>query len=127
MKTEIETLKQLRLEKGISYQAIVEQTEAIGHPLSLSTIRRVFTWDETHPGFRDDTLKAIKAAILTYKQSASEMDRIIARYENPDSQESHQLSENVVNAVTSNIIRAVNAALTSVLSEAKVSARLVLN
>ena len=45
----IEELKQLRLQKGITYQEIADRTEANGVAVSLSTIKQVFS-----PKFRHD-------------------------------------------------------------------------
>ena len=39
----IEELKQLRAEKGITYQQIVDQTELNGEAVSLSTVKMVFS------------------------------------------------------------------------------------
>lgn len=38
----IDELKELRKEKGISYQQIADETEANGEAVSLSTIKHVF-------------------------------------------------------------------------------------
>ena len=44
----IEELKQLRIEKGITYQEIADKTAENGEPVSLSTIKKVFS-DQYHP------------------------------------------------------------------------------
>lgn len=44
----IEELKALRKEKGITYQQIVDETEVNGEPVSLSTIKHVFSDKYSH-------------------------------------------------------------------------------
>ena len=58
----ISQLKVVRAEKGLSYQKITDMTEGIGDPVSLSTVKRVFT-DEKH-GFRWDTIRPIATVVL---------------------------------------------------------------
>lgn len=61
--TEIITqLKAVKKEKGYSYQRIADMTEEIGDPVSLSTVRRVFT-EDAHT-FRWDTIKPIATVLL---------------------------------------------------------------
>lgn len=58
----IARLKVVRAEKELSYQKIADMTEDIGEPISVSTIKRVFT-DDKH-GFRWDTIKPIATVVL---------------------------------------------------------------
>lgn len=44
----IEELKALRKEKGITYQQIADETEVNGEPVSLSTIKHVFSDKYSH-------------------------------------------------------------------------------
>lgn len=55
-------LKVVKKEKGYSYQKIAAMTEDIGDPVSLSTIKRVFT-DDAH-SFRWDTIRPIATVLL---------------------------------------------------------------
>lgn len=58
----IAQLKIVRVEKGLSYQKIADMTEEIGDPISLSTVKRVFT-DDKH-SFRWDTIRPIATVVL---------------------------------------------------------------
>ena len=58
----ITQLKTVRVEKGYSYQKIADMTEKVGEPVSLSTVRRVFT-EDAHT-FRWDTIKPIATVLL---------------------------------------------------------------
>lgn len=66
-------LKTVRVEKGYSYQKIADMTEEIGDPVSLSTVKRVFT-DEKH-GFRWDTIKPIATVVLGVGFETPEPDK----------------------------------------------------
>ena len=61
----IKRLKEARIQKEISYQAIVNKTEEMGCAVSLSSVRRVFTESNAPESFRyDDTLKPIACVVL---------------------------------------------------------------
>lgn len=70
-------LKVVRVEKGLSYQKIVDMTEKIGDPVSISTVRRVFT-DDKHT-FRWDTIRPIATVVLGVGFETPEPDK-----SNPD-------------------------------------------
>lgn len=60
----IEQLKMVRLEKGITYQKIVDETEKNGEAVSLATVKRVFS-DNSENEFRwATTIKPIAAVVL---------------------------------------------------------------
>lgn len=69
----IAQLKVVRVEKGLSYQKITDMTEEIGDPISLSTVKRVFT-DEKH-SFRWDTIKPIATVVLGVGFETPEPDK----------------------------------------------------
>ena len=69
----IAQLKVVRVEKGYSYQKIADLTEEIGDPISLSTIKRVFT-DDAH-GFRWDTIRPIATVVLGVGFETPEPDK----------------------------------------------------
>jgi hypothetical protein len=69
----IAQLKIVRVEKGYSYQKITDMTEEIGDPVSLSTVKRVFT-DEKH-SFRWDTIKPIATVVLGVGFETPEPDK----------------------------------------------------
>lgn len=69
----IAQLKIVRVEKGYSYQKITDMTEEIGDPISLSTVKRVFT-DEKH-SFRWDTIKPIATVVLGVGFETPEPDK----------------------------------------------------
>lgn len=48
-------LQKLRVEKGLSYQAILEQCEARGEAISISTIKRVFSKGGEDSDYRYET------------------------------------------------------------------------
>lgn len=58
----IARLKDVRAEKGYSYQKIADMTEEIGEAVSLSTVKRVFT--DTKSDFRWATIKPIATVLL---------------------------------------------------------------
>ena len=58
----IAQLKVVRAEKELSYQKITDMTEEIGDPVSISTVKRVFT-DDKH-AFRWDTIRPIATVVL---------------------------------------------------------------
>lgn len=69
----IAQLKIVRVEKGLSYQKITDMTEEIGDPVSLSTVKRVFT-DEKH-SFRWDTIRPIATVVLGVGFETPEPDK----------------------------------------------------
>ena len=69
----IAQLKVVRVEKGLSYQKITDMTEEIGDPISLSTVKRIFT-DDAH-GFRWDTIKPIATVVLGVGFETPEPDK----------------------------------------------------
>lgn len=73
----IAQLKVVRVEKGLSYQKIVDMTEEIGTPVSISTVKRVFTEDKH--SFRWDTIKPIATVVLGVGFETPEPDK-----SNPD-------------------------------------------
>lgn len=75
-KTElINELKALRLEKGITFQEIADKTEVNGEPVSLSTIKKVFSDRYNHDHDYNHVLKPI-ANVLS---PASEDDSLEVR------------------------------------------------
>lgn len=65
MEIDIETLKEIRAEKRISLQQIVNETERNGHAVSLSTVKRVLGKDSANSSFRHYTIMSIYEALLT--------------------------------------------------------------
>ena len=62
IKAIVEQLKAVKSEKEYSYQKIADLTEELGDPVSLSTIKRVFTEDARK--FRWDTIRPIATVLL---------------------------------------------------------------
>lgn len=60
----IQKLKEIRFEKGISYQSIVDQCEANGEAVSLSAVKRVFGQSGDTGSFRYETTIAPIARVL---------------------------------------------------------------
>lgn len=73
----IAQLKVVRAEKELSYQKITDMTEEIGDPVSISTVKRVFT-DDKHT-FRWDTIRPIAKVVLGVGFETPEPDK-----SNPD-------------------------------------------
>ena len=71
----IEELKQLRTEKGITYQQIADETEKNGEPVSLSTIKHVFSDKYSH----DHDWKNILRPIANVLMPPSEDDDLETR------------------------------------------------
>ena len=69
----IARLKLVRVEKELSYQKITDMTEEIGDPISLSTVKRVFT-DDNHT-FRWDTIRPIAEVVLGVGFETPEPDK----------------------------------------------------
>ncbi len=71
----IEELKDLRKEKGITYQQIVDETEANGEAVSLSTIKHVFSDKYNH----DHDWKSVLRPIANVLMPPSEDDDLETR------------------------------------------------
>lgn len=71
----IEELKDLRKEKGITYQQIVDETEANGEAVSLSTIKHVFSDKYNH----DHDWKTVLRPIANVLMPPSEDDDLETR------------------------------------------------
>lgn len=57
-------LKQVRKEKGYTYQYIVDESERIGMSVSKSTVSRVFDDGSEEMGFRYSTIRPIAIVVL---------------------------------------------------------------
>ena len=75
----ISQLKNVREEKGISYQDIVDATEEQGVPVSLSTVRRVFTSPDGTEFRYDTTIRPIVRVVLGLDDSTERYDPENAR------------------------------------------------
>ena len=60
----IEELKTLRVEKNITYQQIVDETAKNGTPVSLSTVKHVFSDRYNHDHDYENVLKPIAEVLL---------------------------------------------------------------
>ena len=60
----IEQLKTIRIEKGISYQRIVDETEKNGNAVSLATVKRVFSSNGESEFRWNTTVKPIAKVVL---------------------------------------------------------------
>lgn len=61
----IRQLKVMREQKGLTYQDIVDACELAGEPVSMSSVRRIFTSDEERAEeFRVSTLQAVARAVI---------------------------------------------------------------
>lgn len=60
----IAQLKQVRKEKGYSYQYICDESVRLGQSVSLSAVKRVFAEGSEEMGFRYSTLKPIARVVL---------------------------------------------------------------
>jgi hypothetical protein len=61
----IRQLKVMREQKGLTYQNIVDACELAGEPVSMSSVRRIFTADdERAEEFRVSTLQAVARAVI---------------------------------------------------------------
>lgn len=69
----IEELKALRKEKGITYQQIADETEALGTRVSLSTIKLVFSNKFSHDHDYNNVLKPI-ADVLSPPASDDQLE-----------------------------------------------------
>lgn len=68
----IEELKRLRLERGFTYQEIADKTEENGEPVSLSTIKLVFSDRDTHQHDYKRVLKPIANVLLPFEDDKTE-------------------------------------------------------
>ena len=66
----IEELKRLRLERGFTYQEIADKTEENDEPVSLSTIKLVFSDRDTHQHDYKRVLKPIANVLLPFEEVA---------------------------------------------------------
>ena len=66
-------LRDVRVEKGYSYQKIADMTEEIGEAVSLSTVKRVFA--DSGKGFRWATIKPIATVVLGVGFETPEPDK----------------------------------------------------
>lgn len=74
-KTIVEKLKSVRQVKGYTYQNIVDMTAEIGKPVSISTVRRVFSEDSDSYDFRyESTIQPIAAVLLGINEKTEEPD-----------------------------------------------------
>lgn len=55
--------QQLRKDLGFTLQSVVDESEKIGHPVSMSTVRRFFAEDATKHKFAVDTVQGIFAVL----------------------------------------------------------------
>lgn len=60
----IDQLKIVRKVRGLSYQDIVEATEAIGKPVSISSVKRVFAGNSGADCRYDTTIQPIAVVVL---------------------------------------------------------------
>lgn len=68
----IEELKRLRLERGFTYQEIADKTEENDEPVSLSTIKLVFSDRDTHQHDYKRVLKPIANVLLPFEDDKTE-------------------------------------------------------
>jgi hypothetical protein len=61
----IEELKALRVEKGYTYQQIADETEKMGSPVSLSTVKLVFSDKRNHNHDYNNVLKPIADVLIS--------------------------------------------------------------
>lgn len=57
-------LKEVRKQKGYTYQYIVDECERIGFSVSMSTVKRVFAEDSEDMGFRYSTIRPVAVVVL---------------------------------------------------------------
>lgn len=70
----IEELKELRIQKGMTYQQIADATEELGCPVSLSTIKLVFSDKHNHNHDYNNVLKPI-ADVLSSPTEDDALDK----------------------------------------------------
>lgn len=73
----IDELKELRIQKGITYQQIVDKTEENGEPISLSTVKKVFSDKYNHDHDYKHVLKPIADALATPTEDDDLATRIL--------------------------------------------------
>lgn len=57
-------LKQVRIQKGYTYQYIVDECEHSGFAISMSTVKRLFAEGSEDMGFRYSTIRPIAIVVL---------------------------------------------------------------
>lgn len=57
-------LKEVRKQKGYTYQYIVDECERIGFSVSMSTVKRVFAEGSEDMGFRYSTVRPVAVVVL---------------------------------------------------------------
>lgn len=67
-------LKQVRIEKGLSYQDIVDRCESIEQTVSLATVKRVFGPNSENQEFRYASLRPIVFVLLGVEYDQEEED-----------------------------------------------------
>ena len=67
-------LKQVRIEKGLSYQDIVDRCESIEQTVSLATVKRVFGPNSENQEFRYASLRPIVFVLLGVEYDQDEED-----------------------------------------------------
>lgn len=67
-------LKQVRIEKGLSYQDIVDRCESIEQTVSLATVKRVFAPNSENQEFRYASLRPIVFVLLGVEYDQEEED-----------------------------------------------------
>lgn len=73
----IQQLKQIREERGLSYQRIVDMVEESGGAISMSTVRRVFAEDSEYQNFRyEDSIKPLVVALLEVNKPPAQGDEV---------------------------------------------------
>lgn len=81
----IEQLKKVRVEKGITYQQIADETEKNNESVSLSTIKLVFSDKDTHTHDYEKIIKPIARVVLgVNKEHGTEVDSYLAISEYKD-------------------------------------------
>lgn len=80
----IEDLKIARKEKGISYQEIANRTEANGEPVSLSTIKLVFSEKTKHNHNYENVILPIANALLPSDEDDIDVKLLQARLDLKD-------------------------------------------
>ena len=57
-------LKQVRIQKGYTYQYIVDECERNGYSVSMSTVKRIFAEGSEEMGFRYSTIRPVAVVVL---------------------------------------------------------------
>lgn len=84
----VSQLKTARKEQRLSYQDIVERTEQNGEPVSITTVKRVFSDNPSGIDFRyDNTLKPIARALgITFEPEDEPLDEQFKKVEDEEMQ-----------------------------------------